>query len=59
VRHGQKQAGLVGQEVEDIIPAAVPRRADDYRLIDPMALIATLVNSVNELAAKVEMLERG
>ena len=50
--------GLIAQEVRNVLPVAV--RGDNKLLsIDPMALIAVLINAVKELAERFAELENG
>jgi Chaperone of endosialidase len=57
--------GLIAQEVEEIFPAMVSKRAgyldgkpvDDLRSLDTSQLIFALVNAVKELKARIETLE--
>ena len=51
-----KELGLIAQEVRECLPEAVHENNTTLG-IDPMALIALLINSVKELAGRVEMLE--
>lgn len=48
-----RQHGLIADEVEEVIPEAVSM-SRDLKAIDPMVLIATLINTVRELGEKVE-----
>lgn len=55
------QIGLIGQDVENIIPEVVGRvkteREDDFRIINYPALISVLVEAVKELKAEVDELK--
>ena len=61
---GRANVGVIGQEIEAVIPETVQRVSvaaegiDDLRVFDPSALTFVLINAVKELAAKVEQLER-
>jgi hypothetical protein len=62
---GRACVGLLGQEIETIIPETIQRvnvaddpALDDMRVFDPSALTYVLINAVKELAAKVEHLEQ-
>ena len=62
---GRASVGVLGQEIEAIVPETVQRVSvandpglDDMRVFDPSALTYVLINAVKELAAKVEHLEQ-
>jgi hypothetical protein len=62
---GQAGVGVLGQEIETIVPETIQRVSvandpglDDMRVLDPSALTYVLINAVKELAAKVEQLEQ-
>jgi len=64
---GQAGIGVLGQEIESIVPETIRRvtpgvqdepALDDLRVFDPSALTYVLINAVKELAAKVEHLEQ-
>jgi hypothetical protein len=63
---GQAGIGVLGQEIETIVPETVRRVSavpdepalDDLRVFDPSALTYVLINAVKELAARVEHLEQ-
>lgn len=64
---GQAGVGVIGQEIETIIPetirrdtASVPNDAglEDLRVFDPSALTFVLINAVKELAGRVDHLEQ-
>jgi len=62
---GRAAVGVLGQEIESIVPETVQRvnvaddpELDDLRVFDPSALTYVLINAVKELAAKVEHLEQ-
>lgn len=63
---GARRVGLVADELEKVIPAAVPRASlnvaqllgseEATRLVDPMPVLVTLVNAVQELDSTVAKL---
>ena len=62
---GRVDMGIIGQEIETIVPETVRRvrvaddpELTDMRIFDPAALTYVLINAVKELAAKVEHLEQ-
>jgi hypothetical protein len=62
---GQAGVGVLGQEIETIVPETIRRvsvtdepELDDMRVFDPSALTYVLINAVKELAARVEHLEQ-
>jgi hypothetical protein len=62
---GQAGVGVLGQEIETIVPETVKRVSvaddpglDDMRVFDPSALTYVLINAVKELDARVEQLEQ-
>jgi hypothetical protein len=66
-RAGQTGVGVLGQEIESIVPETIQHvqtsvpdepSLDDLRVFDPSALTYVLINAVKELAAKVEHLEQ-
>ena len=65
VADGTEYIGLIAQDVEAIMPEMVTRknghidgeRVTDLRVLDTGALIYALVNSVQELLARIEALE--
>lgn len=52
-----RTAGVIAQEVEKILPEAVTMNDEGKRQVNYNGLIALLVNSVNELTARVKELE--
>jgi hypothetical protein len=61
---GQAGIGVLGQEIEKIVPETIHRvcvandaELNDMCVFDPSALTYVLINAVKELAAKVEQLE--
>ena len=62
---GQAGVGVLGQEIETIVPETIQRvsvaddpELDDMRVLDPSALTYVLINAVKELAVRVEQLEQ-
>jgi len=51
-------AGVIAQEVQAVLPVGVSNLDEETLSVDPMAVIALLVQAVKELTAKVEELER-
>jgi len=66
-KDGRQSAGLLAQEVEEVLPSAVANRklplqkSDDneYKTLEYNQTIALLVESIKELKQKVDELERG
>lgn len=58
---GQKdrQAGVIAQDVESVLPEAVVTNPDGYKSVNYSAVVALLVNAVNELHGEVERLKGG
>ena len=55
---GEKDLGLIAQDVEKVLPdAVVTMPGTDYLGLKPMSLIATLVNAVKELKAEIDELK--
>lgn len=54
----QRKAGLVAQDVKEVLPEAVGEDEDGILNVSPMALIGLLVNAVNDLAREVKELKR-
>lgn len=54
---GENRAGLVAQDVKQILPEAVKPNNQSYLTIDPMAVIALLVEAVNDLQRQIEELK--
>jgi tetrahydromethanopterin S-methyltransferase subunit B len=52
-----KYAGLIAQEVEDVLPEAVREADDGIKVLDYNATIALLVESIKELKAEVDDLK--
>lgn len=55
---GKTHVGLVAQEVEKVIPEAVSEDKEGFLALDYNAVVAALVNEVNQLKARVAELER-
>lgn len=56
-RHGQRErsrAGLVAQEVREVLPHAVVADDEGMLGVDPMAITAALVEAVKDLASRVD-----
>lgn len=56
---GERQTGLVAQDVQKILPEAVQENEDGTLSVAYGNLVGLLVNAVKELNAKVEALEKG
>ena len=52
-----KYAGLIAQEVEEVLPEAVRLSGDGIKTLDYNAIIALLVESIKELKAEVDDLK--
>lgn len=55
----KREAGLIAQAVQRVLPEAVGVGVDDFLTLSPAGVIALLVEAVKELSAKVEALEHG
>ena len=55
---GQKQIGVVAQEVETVFPELVSSSADGYKAVDYTKLTAVLIEAVKELKAENETLKK-
>lgn len=55
---GKTHVGLVAQEVEKVIPEAVSEDKEGFLALDYNAVVAALVDEVNQLKARVAELER-
>ena len=57
----QQQRKRIAQEIEELIPEAVSERStdelDDQKTINPIPIIAHLVEAVKELKAEIETLK--
>ena len=58
LRGGGRELGLMAQDVQKAAPEAVRPTGKNLLGVDLTALIAILINAVNELSDKVERLER-
>ena len=56
-KKGKRQAGLIAQELQKVLPEGVKDK-NGYLLISPVAAIALLVSSVNELQKQLEALKK-
>lgn len=54
----QRKAGLIAQEVKEVLPEAVGEDEDGILNVSPMAVLALLVNAVNELSDQIKELKR-
>ena len=54
-----RQAGVIAQQVEEVLPEAIREDVDGYLTVSPAALIGLLIAAVNELRAEVEALKNG
>jgi len=53
-----REMGVIAQEVQAAFPDAVAEHEDGHLMVDYPALVAALIESVKELADRVETLER-
>ncbi len=58
VKLKQRKAGLIAQEVKEVLPEAVGEDEDGILNVSPMAVLALLVNAVNELSDQIKELKR-
>ena len=61
-RTGERKAGLIAQELQAVLPEATPmipsmKDGEEYLGVDPMAVIAMLVESVKTLESRIAELE--
>lgn len=54
-----RKAGLVAQDVEQVLPEAVMEDEDGIKQVSPWGVIALLTNAIKELKAEVQELKRG
>ena len=54
---GQRELGVIAQEVEEAFPEAVVTDADGMKKVDYLGLVAVLVEAVKELDERVRRLE--
>lgn len=52
-----REMGVIAQEVQAVFPDAVAEHEDGHLMVDYPALVAALIESVKELADRVEALE--
>lgn len=52
-----REMGVIAQEVQAAFPDAVAEHEDGHLMVDYPALVAALIESVKELADRVEALE--
>lgn len=57
VLNGRESVGLIAQEVEKVLPEAVVKNSLGYLALDYNAMVAILVNKVNELEQRIADLE--
>ena len=55
----QRKAGLIAQDVKEVLPEAVGEDGEGMLNVSPMAVLALLVNAVNDLAKEVKELKNG
>lgn len=48
-----RQAGLIAQDVEKVLPEAVNENEEGFKTINYGALVALLINSINELRGEI------
>lgn len=53
-----REMGVIAQEVQAVFPDAVAEHEDGHLMVDYPALVAALIESVKELADRVEALEQ-
>ena len=54
----KREAGVLAQEVEKVIPEVVNTRLDGYKAVDYDKLVPLLIEAIKELSDKVERLEK-
>ena len=54
-----RQAGVIAQDVEKVLPEAVVTGKDGFKAVDYNAVVALLVNAIKELKAEIEVLKNG
>lgn len=57
--HAGYHIGLIAQEVQKIIPEAVDKDSSGYLSLDYNAIVALLVNKINNLEKRISILEEG
>ena len=58
-RVGNEDYGVIAQEIEEILPAAVKMNSRGHRTVSYNAIIPLLVEAIKELSAKVDELTEG
>jgi hypothetical protein len=58
-RVGSEDYGVIAQEIEEILPAAVKMNSRGHRTVSYNAIIPLLVEAIKELSAKVDELTEG
>jgi len=53
----RREAGVIAQEIEEVLPEVVVTRKDGYKAVRYEKLVPLLIEAIKELTAKVEMLE--
>ena len=56
---GEKRAGIIAQELQEVLPVGVGKTDDDYLTISIPAVLGLLVGAVNELKQEVKRLKNG
>ena len=66
LRNGQKDIGVIAQEVEEVVPEVVKTKTtlgldgeEEMKTVDYGKLVGVLINAINELKAEVEELKGG
>ena len=54
----QRKAGLIAQDVREVLPEAVGEDGEGMLNVSPMAVLALLVNAVNDLSEQIKELKR-
>ena len=54
----KREAGIIAQEVEMVMPEIVNIRTDGYKAVDYDKLVPLLIEAIKELTAKVDRLEK-
>lgn len=55
----QRKAGIIAQDVEQVLPEAISKDEEGTLSVSPMAILGLLVNAVNELSKEVKELKNG
>tara|TARA_R100000808_G_C2155553_1_gene168623 strand:- start:11140 stop:15390 length:4251 start_codon:yes stop_codon:yes gene_type:complete len=58
IKHHYNDAGVIAQEVEDVMPEAVVTRDDGYMGVRYERLVPLLIESIKELKAEIEELKK-